>query len=82
MIFRLALFFMGTVAAAVLLSPNVASAQEHVGHAVGSCGGVMTGYNGRQYRCEPDRLPVCNQDGRQCVCLAQRSCGAKQDEPY
>jgi hypothetical protein len=77
MIFRIGLLF-----AALMLGPNGASAQEHVGHAVGECGGVITGYNGRQYQCERDRLPVCNQDGRECVCLARRECGAKQNEPY
>lgn len=72
----------GILVLALIAGPNLSWAQAHIGHAAGGCGGVMTGYDGRQYRCEPDRLPVCNQNNQECVCLAQRSCGAKADEPY
>lgn len=82
MTFRIAFLFIGVFLAALMFGPDASWAQEHVGHAVGGCGGVMTGYDGRQYRCDRDRLPVCNQDGRECVCLAQQSCGAKRNEPY
>lgn len=77
-----------TTAAIVLLClcPQLAYAQTpdapHVGYAVGSCGGQMTGYDGRQYACNADRLPVCDAQGQRCVCLAQRQCGASRDEPY
>jgi hypothetical protein len=70
------------ICAALLFRPGISRAQEHVGYAMGGCGGLMTGYDGRQYRCEQDRLPVCNQNRQQCVCLARRECGAKQNEPY
>lgn len=69
------------ILAAVVFS-QAAWAQQHVGYAVGGCGGVMTGYDGRQYTCGRDRLPVCDQNGHQCVCLARRECGARQNEPY
>jgi hypothetical protein len=70
------------ICAALLFRPDISRAQEHVGYAMGGCGGLMTGYDGRQYRCAQDRLPVCNQNRQQCVCLARRECGAAQNEPY
>lgn len=77
MIFRAAVLL-----AAMVLGPDLASAQAHIGYAVGGCGGVMTGYDGRPYTCDRDRLPVCNENHQRCVCLARRECGAKHDEPY
>jgi hypothetical protein len=79
MIFKI--LFIGALLAALAFGADTSWAQ-HVGYAVGGCGGVMTGYNGRQYRCGADRLPVCNRNGQRCVCLALRKCGAKEDEPY
>ncbi len=76
------IFRSGIVFAALMFGADASWAQEHVGHAVGGCGGVMTGYDGRQYQCGRDRLPVCGQDGRECVCLARQECGAKANEPY
>jgi len=77
MIFRVAVLL-----AATIFGPDLSWAQEHAGYPIGGCGGVMTGYNGRTYTCERDRLPVCDQNHRRCVCLARIECGAKDNEPY
>lgn len=77
MIVRLVILF-----AMLVFGAQTSWAQDHAGYAVGGCGGVMTGYDGRQYTCDRDRLPVCDQDRHHCVCLARRECGAKQNEPY
>ena len=77
MIFRVAVLL-----AAMIFGPDMSRAQQHVGYAVGGCGGVMTGYDGRRYTCDRDRMPVCDQNRQHCVCLAQKECGAKRNEPY
>jgi hypothetical protein len=51
-------------------------------YAEGQCGGVMRGYDGRGYPCEPSRKPVCEQSTGRCVCLLKRECGAKRDEGW
>ncbi|QXX73827.1 hypothetical protein MHY1_00628 [Methylovirgula sp. HY1] len=75
-------FRVAVLLAATVLAPSLSSAQEHVGYAVGGCGGVMTGYNGRPYRCGQDRIPVCNRNHQRCVCIARVECGAKHNDPY
>lgn len=68
-------------AAFAFLAPaafSTASAQ----YAEGSCGGVMRGYDGRGYRCDATRKPVCEQATGRCVCLLKRQCGANRDEGW
>jgi hypothetical protein len=77
MIFRVVVLL-----AVTTFGPDLSCAQEHVGYAVGGCGGVMTGYDGRSYTCNRDRLPVCDQNYQRCVCLARIECGAEHNEPY
>jgi hypothetical protein len=48
----------------------------------GQCGGVMRGYDGRGYQCDPRRKPVCEQSTGRCVCLMKRECGAERDESW
>ncbi|MDR3408216.1 MAG: hypothetical protein P4L68_06945 [Methylovirgula sp.] len=48
----------------------------------GPCGGVMTGYDRRQYTCEANRKPVCEQSTGRCVCLLRRECGGGSDENF
>jgi hypothetical protein len=48
----------------------------------GQCGGMMRGYDGRQYPCEATRKPVCEQSTGRCVCLPRRECGASRDEGW
>jgi hypothetical protein len=45
----------------------------------GACGGAMRGYDGREYPCESDRKPVCDQSSGRCVCLERRQCGGRRD---
>jgi hypothetical protein len=48
----------------------------------GACGGLMRGYDGREYPCQPDRKPVCEANTGRCVCLLKRQCGANRDEGW
>jgi hypothetical protein len=48
----------------------------------GTCGGMMRGYDGRQYPCEATRKRVCEQSTGRCVCLTKRECGASRDEGW
>jgi hypothetical protein len=64
------------VVSLAILSPAKAQYTE------GTCGGVMTGYNGRGYTCGPDRKPVCEQSTGRCVCLLRTDCGAKRNENF
>jgi hypothetical protein len=77
MIFRVAVLL-----AATMFGPDLSWAQQHVGYAMGGCGGVMTGSDGRPYKCDRDRLPVCDRNHQRCVCLARIECGAKDNESY
>jgi len=65
-------------AVAFLALATTADAQ----YAAGACGGIMRGYDGRQYPCEATRKPVCEQSTGRCVCLARRECGARYDENF
>ena len=67
----------------LLVAGVPAAAQEgEPPHTLGACGGVMTGYDGRQYVCEPDRRPACDENSSRCVCLEQTACGGKRNEPF
>lgn len=48
----------------------------------GACGGIMRGFNGRDYPCAANRKPVCEQSTGRCVCLEKIECGGKRDEPF
>lgn len=48
----------------------------------GACGGVMTGYDRRQYTCGRDRKPACDQSTGRCVCVERRECGGSRNEPF
>jgi hypothetical protein len=48
----------------------------------GPCGGVMTGYDRRQYTCAHDRRPACDQASGRCVCVERRDCGGSRNEPF
>lgn len=48
----------------------------------GACGGMMRGYDGREYPCESTRKPVCQQSTGRCVCLEKRECGARHDQSW
>jgi len=48
----------------------------------GACGGAMRGYDGREYPCEQDRKPVCDQSSGRCVCLERRACGGRHDQGW
>ena len=78
-------FAVRIVAALALLAlaalPAAAQSDEPP-HSLGACGGVMTGYDGRQFVCEPDRRPACQPDGSRCVCVERRDCGGRHDEPF
>ena len=77
-------FAVRIAAALALLALPVlpATAQSDEPHSLGACGGVMTGYDGRQFVCEPDRRPACQPDGSRCVCVERRECGGRHDEPF
>lgn len=49
---------------------------------VGACGGAMRGYDGREYPCQSDRKPVCQQSTGRCVCLERRECGGRHDQGW
>jgi hypothetical protein len=66
----------------VPLSPAAAQYPPNEQFSEGPCGGVMTGYDRRQYRCEANRKPVCEQSTGRCVCLLRRECGADRDENF
>jgi hypothetical protein len=57
------------------------AAQAHAQVVEGACGGVMTGYDRRQYTCAHDRKPACDQATGRCVCVERRACGGSHDEP-
>jgi hypothetical protein len=48
----------------------------------GACGGAMRGYDGREYPCQQDRKPVCDQSSGRCVCLERRDCGGRHDQGW
>ena len=66
----------------VPLSPAAAQYPPNDQFSEGPCGGVMAGYDRRQYTCEANRKPVCEQSTGRCVCLLRRECGANHDENF
>lgn len=70
------------VAAALTITGLVGSSAANAQYSEGPCGGMMRGYDGREYTCPADRKPVCEQSSGRCVCLARTECGAKHDENF
>lgn len=64
-----------------MAASSAAKAQDY-GYVAGGCGGMMKGFDGRFYPCEPTRKPVCQQSTGRCVCLLKKECGAKRDEGW
>lgn len=75
----LAVFVLASILA---LAAGAATSPAQAQYWEGACGGAMRGYDGREYPCQQDRKPVCDQTSGRCVCLERRECGGHHDQGW